>query len=422
MGNGRWEENKVKPLLKGIILLFTFLIFQSCTLQDDNLIIRPIMGKDYEEALLKIKHFITPNSRLTFPLEGENRDSIYVFDYDGDKNNDTVYLVKTLDLFSPLKIGVIKSSGFINAVSYGFVGSEIHKFYYSDLDKDGKVEFIIGNIKNESKELFILKEIEGILRIIFKSNYENFAIKDIDEDGTDEILIIKKEGELPFLKAMKIYGEKFNSLFVIPLDKGTKLCKNITYGKLNKSQKGIIIDGLLGEELSLTQVLIIGEKGIKNLFLNPKTYVCESGIKAYYIKSKDIDGDGFVEIAIPEINNTFQEKNIWINNWYKINEKGTLVYSCSTYDGGMYYFIIPKKLQNNFLVKHNQDDYEGISFYLKNSNKYLFSLYKVKKEQTIDVTDKIKILEYLNYRIYINYDKKFFTLDEIERNIFINKD
>lgn len=411
----------MKPLIKGVLLLFIF-ILQACNYHEDNIVLRPVMSKDYEMALKKIKYFIAPNSKLTFPIEGENRNSIYIFDYDGDKINDTVYLIKTSDLFSPLKIGLIKSSSFINAVSYGFVGNEIHKFYYSDLDKDGKMEFIIGNYKNKSKELFVLKEIEGILRIIFKTDYEDFTIKDIDEDGTDEILLIKKEGGLPYLNVLKANGEKFNLLYVVPLDKGIKYYKNITYSRLNKSQNGIIIDGLIGEELSLTQVLVIENKGIKNLFLNPITNACENGIKAYYIRSQDIDGDGFIEIAIPEINNNSQDKNLWIDNWYKIDEKGNLVYSCSTYNGGIYYFLIPKKVQNNFIVKYYQDNYESISFYLKNSNKYLFSLYNVKEDRTIDAADKIKILDYLNYRVYIDYDKKIFRPDEIEKNIFINRE
>ncbi|MCX7903999.1 MAG: hypothetical protein N2486_05765 [Caloramator sp.] len=411
----------MKPLIKGVILLFIF-ILQACNYHEDNIVLRPMMSKDYEMALEKIKYFISPNSKLTFPLEGENRDSIYIFDYDGDEINDTVYLIKTSDLFSPLKLGLIKSSSFINAVSYGFVGSEIHKFYYSDLDKDGKMEFIIGNYKNKSKELFVLKEIEGILRIIFKTDYEDFTIKDIDEDGTDEILLIKKEGELPYLNVLKANGEKFNLLYVVPLDKGIKYYKNITYSRLNKSQNGIIIDGLIGEELSLTQVLVIENKGIKNLFLNPITNVCENGIKAYYIRSRDIDGDGFIEIAVPEINNNFQDKNLWIDNWYKIDEKGNLVYSCSTYNGGIYYFVIPKKVQNNFIVKCYAGNYECISFYFKNSNKYLFSLHNVKEDRTIDAADKIKILDYLNYRVYIDYDKKIFMPDEIEKNIFTNRE
>lgn len=412
---------KVKSLIKRIVLLFFVFIFQSCNFREENIIVKPMIPKEYEMAIGKIKYFVAPNSKLTSPIDGENKNSIYLLDFDGDKNSDIVYFIKTSDLFSPLKIGLIKSSSFINAVSYGFVGDEIHKFYYSDLDKDKKVEFIIGNYKNNSKEVFILKEIEGILRVVFKSEYEDFAINDIDGDGTDEILLIRKD-EFPFLNILKAEGEKFNSLYVVPLDKGTKHYKNITYCKLNKSQNGIVIDSLIGEELALTQILVLDKKKIKNLFLNSQNHICENGIKAYYIKSQDIDGDGFIEVAMPEINNSFQNKNIWINNWYKIDEKGNLIYSCSTYGDDSYYFLIPKKIQNNFIIKYNQKDYESVSFYLKDSNKYLFSLYRIKEGNTIDLADKIKILDYLNYRVYINYDKKIFNPDEIEKNIFINKE
>ncbi|WP_068557958.1 hypothetical protein [Thermotalea metallivorans] len=398
-----------------LALLIIIFLLSSCNNQPADLLSPPLLDKKHHEAFIKIKNFIPKNSKLTSPLKGDNKNAVYLLDYNNDEAEEIIYFYKTEDPYAPLRMGIIKDNSFINATSIGFSGNEIDKFCYYDFDRDGIFEFLIlkMNSNGKLKDFIVVKEHSGILKAVYAKAIEDFELFDVDGDGIFELLEFdKKHAKMNIVKFKE--NDRFERIAAVDLDGNLKEIKSITIGRASKDTDAIFIDEQLGEEISATELLILQNEREKNVFSNYLYKYSEKILKPYYVKSKDVDGDGIIEIAIPEMLNHSKDSAVWIHKWFQWDRKRGLIYHCSTYDSMEYYFVIPRFLDGKI---HIEIEEEKTLFYSQNREKLLFSIYKVdKKHQEKGRGDKI--FEVLNADYYLDCKDISIRKDEILKSIW----
>lgn len=372
------HKSITKSLIYLLGLLVIIFLLSSCNGQPVDLLSAPLVDQKYHEAFMKIKNFIPKDSKLTSPLKGTNKHAVYLLDYNSDGIEEIIYFYKMNDDYAPLRMGIIKDNRFINSMNIGFGGNEIDKFCYYDFDGDGIYEFLILKLNSNKgfKDFIIVKEYLGSLKAVYAKTMEDFELFDTDGDGVFELLEFdEKNGRMNIVKFKG--NDQFERVAGTDLDKNLKKIKAIAIGKAGKDTDAIFIDEQIGEELATTELLILQDRKVKNVFGDSLLKSSGKILKPYHVKSTDIDGDDIIEIAIPEMLNHSKDGAVWIHKWFQWDQDRGLIYRCSTYENSEYYFIIPKFLDGKI---HVEVEEKKECFYSKNREKLLFSIYKANKK------------------------------------------
>ncbi len=248
---------------------------------------------------------------LRYPAEGEHRGALTRFDLDGNGATEAVvfYSTRDSDGVVTMHLGLLRREGgdWIMTSDQRASAAGVNFVSFRDIDRDGVWEIVVSWNGGASGTLLAVYSYEGgELVARFLDECLAHFIYDADSDGEEELLVIsdKEPGE-----NKPGGGERgVPSAFLYKLDKGgVKLLSScgvepsvVEYGEPFLSEVGgfsaVVTDGFLRGGAAVTEAFVWGAGTLRNLFFDEETGKNTATERASGLPSKDINGDGTLEI------------------------------------------------------------------------------------------------------------------------------
>ncbi len=294
-------------------------------------------------------------------------------------------------------------------------GTEIERVFISKLGTSKRKNVIlgIGNQAEKSAQIFFYDSKTNMAENPQQlGNYSIMDIRDINNDKKNELIMINSAptGNIAQLKWL----DNDNILVSGPqlaLSENSNEIVQLIYGKLNNDITAVYIDSYINTNTIITEILypetLDGTIYLKALPINNgETGPINKTIRQSSLTSKDIDGDGTIEIPINSVFKGYEEKpeteQIPMTNWYTY-ENNMLIRKYSSYysitDG--YAFILPMRWLDQVTVKIINED---VVFYKYDEIKdRQTELLKICVVSSSDAEKIIKADEYEQYEQIYSY-------------------
>lgn len=354
-------------LAAGLLMLLTGCFSQSV----DDLYAPPRAPDDYLKLDNKINEVLNAGGEYAAPLTGELTQKVQLQDLDGDGVQEAIAFFRVSSSERPLKIYIYRQTGDdyeVAAIIEG-EGSAINYVSYVNLDDSPSKEIIVSwqMMSDQNHSLAAYSIHNGQVLELMRTNYTNFQICDMDQDGQDEIVVIQT-GATEESNRVELYNYKNG---ILGLDSSAPLSHNVTSlpeggvrtGYLQDNIPAVFVSSAYGRSGSetdydsstaysqtgqITDIFAWKNGRIQNITLDPETGESDNTIRWYTaVTAKDINNDGIMELpdpyALPDPSSTSIAVNFWAIRWrqYDINGNSHPVFSTYYNDQDGWYFILP---------------------------------------------------------------------------------
>lgn len=303
---------KVKILLLVFCIAFTFAgcnSFRLATSIDD--LISPVspsgVDADVQNA---VDEYCKGGYIIKNPSRGEYTTSYIFYDLDGDGNDEALAFYEPSQALGTINMAVLNK----NEKSWSVIenikgkGSDVSCVNFSDVNNDGSVEIIVCwslISKSTSSSLEIYRQQSTDKGFKLKSLNSSvtageFICIDINEDGTDEVLVFKNGSSSPMAELYSFKNNKKSLLGETRLDSSIQSFSQITVGRTDEGVS-VYADALRSDGDSMVTELIYWSdyyNSIVSPFYSYNTGRTADTTRKSVINSKDINGDSVVEIPL----------------------------------------------------------------------------------------------------------------------------
>lgn len=324
------------------------------------------------------------NCDLKYPTAGDNRSAIVLEDINGDGIFEAFAFYSTSnDEMSTMHINAICQidGKWISVADQTIVATGVEMVDFCDLNDDGNKEILVGWDVNgtSEKQLSVFTFTKNILAQKLIQAYTNFLCCDLDSNGTYEIFVHLLNTTEKSNKAM-IYRYKEDGMAQTAgciMDGAVKSAGAPVLSVLSNGQKAIYIDEIKGVG-SVTEVLYLSKGELVNPLLDSvNSFENISTFRAASIETKDINGDGILEIPVAsDLPNAVSDgEKLYYTNWCSFNgEKLSikLVTIVNTVDG--YYLTVPNTMVGYIAVLKDIENHKRAIYHYDAQNEEMGKL------------------------------------------------
>ncbi len=301
---------------------------------------------------------------LKYPSKGNFRSAVVQNDINGDGTLEAIafYSLDNATGENPVNmvINLISNNDgkWVSSAQQRIVAGGVDRIDFCDLDGDGVEEILVGwEIYGTSEmqvAVYSFKGGELIQRMLQK--YTNFVCCDLDQNGTNEIMLIKfnaAEGT----NSASVYSlteSGVTELYSCPLDKTVQSVGEPIVATLSSGRPAVYIDEVKGVG-AITEVLFVEKNALVNPLMNPESGETLQTLHNTNITVKDINGDGIPEIPIqenvPSISKSALSEKLYFTNWCSYNgEALTSQMTTMINNNDGYYYILSQKWAGQIAV------------------------------------------------------------------------
>ncbi len=343
----------MKKILTIILIALLLSGCQKAVASPIDLIKRPTVPGDQRFPRDQIYRDIPVGSKLIRPLESNNLSSINYIAWDDDEVRE-IYAFYRMAQHNKLGVIVLNETadGWQTLSMLEMAGSDINFANFVDFNGDGVKDLIMGlSMPGELFDALAIYEWQnGQYVQIYRDIYTHLTVEDIDEDGAVDVLLLRLDRNKEALASLISYRNgTFQPVDTIDLDEYIIGYYNVVFGKATPDIKGLFIDKQLGA--SYTTNIIVYRNGRLELAFNEQITdrTPRQLTKSYQIASRDINGDGIIEIGnrIISEQQTLQvgEEPPYLSSWYHWNGKRNLNLVSMVYESKVdgFRFVFPER-------------------------------------------------------------------------------
>lgn len=383
-------------LLAALLLIMAFSAGCRYTAAPADLLKKPSIDNNRERLVEAIEKSLPRYSRLMLPHTDDYREAIRMVDLDGDGQDEAVVTYYN-EYYTP-EIAVLKHSdnGWRQWVLIEQpLAWDIAWIKLQDMDNSGWKELLVGWVGSmESSNVlevysFQTKPVrneKGRLRLqpLQSIPYHLAETGDLDGDGLPELAVVSattRSGELETSSYyLSVYSwSKGNAKLLdsFQLPEGVHSFERMVYGQAGQNVPGLVLEGGTGAHSMLTYMYAWEKDSLRLIYPSRIVGLDDGGFSERPTKSKDMNGDGIIELhrtrEAPGNEELPYSDKPWINDWIQWNgkdgfEKVAEQYADLTYGVEM---DIPESWKNNYTVMKPPKTSYGIAtfFYYKDEAK-----------------------------------------------------
>lgn len=369
-----------------IIITALALLLTSTKFDSVDTLLRPPknIGQNFEiqsafEASVNDKYI------LRSPLSGEYKSSFILVDFDNDKDDEVIVFYSLSGTPDVARLNILDSidGKWKSVADFESGHSQVHKVDFSDIDKDGTREIIVGwsisdTELNNTINVYKLKSESGNIYAekIFENSYVEFAVCDVNSDLKSDILLFDKfHSETVSLRATYFdfgnNGSKKSGEFLIdPIISSVHTISSDT--DKNNGNTRFYIDGYRLDNSMTTDMFYWNnkEKTFNRYNEGNAPLLSSLATRSTVITCKDVDNDGIIEIPFEEFINKSEvvstakslEKQQNIIKWVKCSNSDLSVVHYEIFNQNNYSLKIKKDWVGNFTVI-NEPEKGLLTFY-----------------------------------------------------------
>lgn len=289
----------MKKLTAFIIAIILILSMTGCNISFDSHDLMCPPNPTGEQAIIQklISKASNNNYQLVYPNAGEYRNSIITYDLDNDEIKEAIAFYQSEDGIHALFLSKNKNSYEI-IENYLFDAKSIDRVSFADLDGDEVKEILIGiNKETVLNNLLAFRFLDTVNEISASQEYSTLITGDFTKDRCDDVLtIILGSGSLTSL--LSFNSESLEEISTSSFDSDITKITNLTYGIIDSSNYGAIIDGINTSNEYTSQIFYFDKSSnsLKNPLFDMQGY--SQTRRTIQVFSQDIDNDQIVEIPI----------------------------------------------------------------------------------------------------------------------------
>lgn len=294
---------------KILSLIFSLLILTGCTNLADkenvlNLLSSPKLSKRESDIVTAITDYLGQDIILKYPRRGNNFSPVQMVDLIGNSEKEAVVMYIAPGIGVNVRICILSNETGKWVVKYdseGF-GKNIYNIDFNlNLEKRA-YQIVVGYTFSDSSEKFLTvytidDDNEDVNMDVQTFICQDYALYDVTDDGLDELIVAGLSGNNKHTQIIIMTADetgKFNNLTESTLSVPNAQVTNIKFSKNEFSEnEAIVIDYYDSRYRVTTQGMCYIDGELKTL-LSPDT-VQKYWNYDYYLNSRDVDGDGYIE-------------------------------------------------------------------------------------------------------------------------------
>lgn len=333
----------------------------------DNLMAPPKLSIEQEQIYNALTDAAGASVSLKYPKSGKYLSAFIVEDIDGDGGNEAVVFYEKHSLAAPentLRINILDRSengSWHSVYDTPADGTEIERVMISRLGENSRMNLIVGSSmvnRSEKTATIYSYSVDGLVRT-FSESYSFIDVTDLDTDGENEFLLLKgsSNDQAAAAEAYKLDEEGRYHKYRAELSGGFTEFDKMSYGTLEKAEKGLYIDAISGNGFIQTDIVYMDEKGLKKAFSAPE--ISSETLRPSGCHSFDVDGDGVLEIPVQKIAPGYEDasegEQLRLTEWMTVTSMGELERKYVSYYsvGDGYAFIFPTKWQGKVTLRRD---------------------------------------------------------------------
>ena len=366
---------------KGLLLVWTcvLLLFAtgcSFTLSPQELYRLPQLPTEYTELDNRIREILAEGAEYAAPASGSNIQPVQLVDLNSDGQEEAVAFFRNSSAEKPLKICIFTPAGdgYKETATIESSGTSINSIVYSDLNRDGYTELLVGWRTTTDLQALVVYSLQGgELTELMRSNYVRYTLTDLDEDQMQE-LVIFRSAEAEGGNVADYYVWQDNQLQMkTPARVSMTMAElsqqgRVTAGRLQDGSPALFVTGVEESVFSITDILAVRNEELTNISLSDSTGASTEIALFRSLYPMDINSDGITEVPIPEVLPDWDDGDSSYQriDWRSYDAEGTGVPVLSTYhsieDG--WYLRLPDSWRDQILVTRSViPDEAYVTFY-----------------------------------------------------------
>lgn len=345
----------------------------------------PAAGSEQEAIFRAVSELLPNGAKLTVPLKhGEKIGAVSQADLDGDGVNEAIALYKQETNQFQLGMLILKKQQdgrWMRWAEQTELGSEIDFMDIQDLTGTGTRDILVGwsGGKQITKTLSVYRMEQGKLKQLDSQTYTELAVDDLDQDNKQDLVLFRvdRTRDMPTASLFRLVNDRLTAVDTLTLSGLVNILMQVQAGKVSEQKKGIFVDAQAGAHSGSTSLLML-ENG--RLMQAPLSHdvMDPSVMNAYTTLSRDVDGDGIIEIdllkPVPGSESLPLATTPFIHEWNKWEEgKGLKPVQENYYDYGSGFGVqFPPSWKGKYTLRKQGDEKEGaLGMYLWQSQKLL---------------------------------------------------
>ena len=296
----------------------------------------PQLSSTYIALQSEINALLSAGAEYASPASGQNRQAVQLEDLNGDGTKEAIVFTSVRGDAKPLKIHVFEDSGdkYVEVAVIEGEGTGIESVSYLDMDMDGSKEIAVGwRIASGMNILSVYSMKDYSEQNIFSTDYTNYSAYDLDGDTADEITVLHAgapEGG-GSAELFRIESGVVNAQSCSMSDE-IRAIDRVRTTILADETPAIIVESRTDGGGLVTDILVADESGMRNLALDALNRE-SSTLRPLQIWSRDLDGDGVVEVPqVEALPYQAEAASIYyLTRWYHYDSAGYKTCVASTY-------------------------------------------------------------------------------------------
>lgn len=370
----------MKHIIKHILIIACSLVFTSltgCTFKSgDELLQTPKPSSNYESLQKQINSITSNGAIAVSPQTGENRNTVQLMDLDLDGEDEAVAFfceTKNPDKFH-VYVFKRKNDEYVCVGEATSTAAQINSVSYPALSKDGKKGILISwklSGDNSTSGITVCSFLDGKLKILLEDTYQAFTTSDLDNNGTDDIILFKKDDNSRRFAQLYISESDENKIEMkgeAMLSPETQSIVSLKKGLLRSYQPAIFAESKV--EISsglMTDIFVYDQNGFRNITLDGDAKY--STYRPVSVPSTDINNDMVVEVPLAvsvsmssissgqqnQTGSSNSNETSYLLDWYAYSTGDAPVRVCTTYQNVSenWQFLIPDNWRGKIKVEKN---------------------------------------------------------------------
>lgn len=367
------HKKRIMVMLLAVAICLCVVGCSPFSVNDEDLLTAPKLTGFMQPIQKALVSYISGKYNLKFPTSGDYRSAINVVQLDDDEENEAVAFYSTSsDNALVMHLAIIDrvDGQWKVTAEQKQVAGGVERLVLADMDQDGCRELVVGwNLYGVVEKKVGVYDYTGrSLTALFVEPYSTFAVCDLNNDFTDELLLLQLN-TVTATSLARYYG--FTTSGVV--EKGQCALDGSVIGYheplVTKRKSGdfcVLVDAVKGAGL-LTEVLVFSDGQLTAPLYRPDDSTSPVTMRSSAVRSQDFDGDGIAEVplmtALPTGEMFSSNERAYLTAWSSFEDDGFSVhlYALMNYADG-YYLTFDKAFLDSLTVVRDTKNRERIFY------------------------------------------------------------